>query len=96
MISKVVVSAAGRGTRMLHLGKQKPKHLIEINGKPFLYYLLNNLKQAGFTEIIMIIGYKKELMEDFLNKFNGTFNITIINQFAKYAIRSYKTTILCS
>lgn len=91
MINKVVVSAAGRGTRMLHLGKQKPKHLIKINGRPFLYYLLKNLKEAGFNEIIMVIGYKKELMENFLKEFNKTFNITIVNQFKKLGNKSRTT-----
>lgn len=66
---------------MLHLSKDKPKHLIEIKGKPFLYYLLDNLKQAGFEEIIMVVGYKKEFMEDFLKKYNGQFKITLVNQF---------------
>ena len=37
MINKVVVSAAGKGTRMLQLTKEKPKHLIKINDQPFLY-----------------------------------------------------------
>lgn len=83
MLTKVVVSAAGRGTRMLHLGKEKPKHLIEVAGKPFLYYLLSNLKEAGFKEIIMVIGYKKELMESFLKEYDGQFKITIVNQFEK-------------
>jgi NDP-sugar pyrophosphorylase family protein len=83
MINKVVVAAAGRGTRMLELGKDKPKHLIEINGKPFLYYLLKNLKEAGFTEVIMVIGYKKEIMEKFLSAYDGEFKITIVNQFEK-------------
>ncbi|MDP2586327.1 MAG: sugar phosphate nucleotidyltransferase [Candidatus Komeilibacteria bacterium] len=81
MINKVVVAAAGRGTRMLHLSQEKPKHLIEINGHPFLYYLLKNLKEAGFTEAIMVIGYKKEIMEKFLNTYQGEFKITIVNQF---------------
>lgn len=82
MIKKVVVAAAGRGTRMLDLSKDKPKHLIEVNGHPFLYYLLSNLKEAGFEEIIMVIGYKKEIMEEFLNRYKNEFNIThIINQF---------------
>jgi len=91
MINKVIVAAAGRGTRMLHLSKEKPKHLIKVNGKPFLYYLLNNLKVAGFTEIIMIIGYKKELMEEFLDKYDHNFNLTIINQFEKLGEEKYGT-----
>ena len=81
MIKKVVVAAAGKGTRMLHLSQDKPKHLIEINGKPFLYYLLTNLKTAGFSEIIMVIGYQKKLMEEFLADYKDDFNLTIINQF---------------
>ncbi len=80
MIKKVLVSAAGRGSRMLHLSKDKPKHLIEINNKPFLYYLLSNLKEAGFEEIIMVVGYKKEFMDKFLKEYSQ-FNIKLINQF---------------
>ena len=81
MIKKVVVAAAGRGTRMLHLSANKPKHLIKVNGKPFLYYLMNNLKKAGLTEIYMIIGYKKRMIEKFLTEYKDEFNITVINQF---------------
>jgi NDP-sugar pyrophosphorylase family protein len=80
MIKKVLISAAGRGTRMLELSKDKPKHLIEANGKPFLYYLLSNLKEAGFEDIIMVVGYKKEFMEEFLKQY-PEFNISLVNQF---------------
>jgi choline kinase len=79
MIKKVLISAAGRGSRMLDLSKDKPKHLIEANGRPFLYYLLSNLKQAGFEEIIMVVGYKKEFMEEFLKEYSGEFNIKLVN-----------------
>ena len=81
MIKKVLISAAGRGSRMLDLAKDKPKHLIEVNGKPFLYYLLNNLKKAGFEEIIMVVGYKKEFMDMFLEDYGKEFNVTLVNQF---------------
>lgn len=91
MIKKVLVMAAGRGTRMLDLGKDKPKHLIKTNGKPFLYYLLRNLKEAGFEEIVMVVGYKKEFMEEFLAEYNGEFNITLINQFEVLGDNKYGT-----
>lgn len=81
MIKKALISAAGRGTRMLDLAKDKPKHLIEINGKPFLYYLLNNLKKAGFLEVVMVVGYKKEVMEDFLIEYKNDFDVKVVNQF---------------
>ncbi|MBU1202602.1 NTP transferase domain-containing protein [Patescibacteria group bacterium] len=90
MIRKVLISAAGRGTRMLELSKDKPKHLIEANGRPFLYYLLSNLKAAGFEEIIMVVGYKKEFMEEFLTKY-PEFKIQLVNQFEILGEEKYGT-----
>lgn len=90
-IKKVLISAAGRGTRMLDLSKDKPKHLIETNGKPFLYYLLKNLKEAGFEENIMVVGYKKEFMEEFLKKYSNDFNIKLVNQFEILGENRYGT-----
>lgn len=81
MLKKVLISAAGRGTRMLHLSKDRPKHLIEVNGRPFLYYLLKNLKEAGFNDFILVVGYKKEMMDEFVKNYQNEFPIKIINQF---------------
>jgi NDP-sugar pyrophosphorylase family protein len=85
MINKVVVAAAGKGTRMLHHSQNKPKHLIEVNGRPFIYYLLNRLKQAGFREIIVVIGYQPEIMKQTLSSIKTDFPLTIINQFERSA-----------
>lgn len=70
--------AAGKGTRMLPLTETIPKVLIEINGKPFLYYVIENLKKAGFDEFGIIAGYMKEKIEDFITTNN--INATIIEQ----------------
>ncbi|PLX25148.1 hypothetical protein C0580_03235 [Candidatus Parcubacteria bacterium] len=91
MIKKVLIAAAGRGTRMLDLAKDKPKHLIKANGRPFLYYLLSNLKEAGFDDIIMVVGYKKEFMEDFLSEYKNEFNIKLVNQFEVLGEERYGT-----
>ena len=84
-IKKVVVSAAGRGTRMLELSEDKPKMLIEIKGRPFLAYLLDNILEAGYTQIMMVMGYKEQMMKDFLKsyKFDGrqNYKIETVNQF---------------
>lgn len=93
MLKKVLISAAGRGTRMLHLSKDKPKHLIEINNKPFLYYLLNNLKTAGFSDFILVVGYKKELMGDFVKNYQNEFKIQILNQFEILGDKKYGTAL---
>jgi len=75
---KAVIMAAGKGTRMLPLTKKAPKVLVEVNKKPFLYYVLKSLQEAGFDEIGIIIGYLKENFQPFLDK-NG-FEATLIEQ----------------
>lgn len=69
MIKKVVIAAAGQGTRMLELSKDRSKHLINVINRPFLAYLLDNLVIAGYTDIILVVGYRKELMEAFIKEF---------------------------
>lgn len=81
MIKKVVIQAAGKGTRFKELTKDKPKHLLEVAGRPFLYYQMTDLLKAGFTEMILVIGYKAEQFEAFVNKYN--FPAQIVNQFIK-------------
>lgn len=84
MIKKVVISAAGQGTRMLDLSKDKSKHLISVQDRPFLAYLLDNILKAGYKEIILVAGYREDMIREFLKgyKFDGVnVDIKIINQF---------------
>lgn len=89
MIKKVVVAAAGEGTRMLHLTKNKCKHLIEVGNKPFLTYLLDNLFIAGYRDMILVVGYKEELIKEFLEKYKpplkslkqSQYNIRMVSQY---------------
>jgi len=84
MITKVVIAAAGQGTRMLELTKDKPKHIIEVQDKPFLFYLLDNLFLAGYREIFLVLGFKGELVEKLLEHYiapcSREFKIKFINQ----------------
>jgi len=83
-INKVVISAAGQGTRMLELSKDKSKHLIEVLERPFLAYLLDNIYQAGYREIILVVGFKSDLMADFVNNYlknREGLDIKLVSQF---------------
>lgn len=75
---KVVVLAAGKGTRMLPLTKDVPKVLVEVNKKPFLYYVFSNLIKAGYDQIGLVVSYKKEKIEKFLKEYG--FSATLIDQ----------------
>lgn len=72
MIRKVVVAAAGQGTRMLRLTNNKPKTLINVRERPFLAYLLDDLFEAGYKEIILVVGYKEDLMKKFLDEYKSS------------------------
>ena len=57
---KAVILAAGRGTRMPNVTKDKPKALIDINGKTILQRQIETLKKNQIEKIILVIGYKSE------------------------------------
>lgn len=89
IIKKVVIAAAGEGTRMLHLTTNKSKHLINIRKRPFLAYLLDNLFLAGYRDLILVVGYKEELIGEFLEKYMpplkslrpSQYQITMVSQY---------------
>ncbi len=89
MITNVVISAAGRGTRMKHLSERRPKHLIEVNGKPFLFYVLESLREAGLTDMTIVSGYYAEMIDDFVKTL--PYPVQVVNQFAQLGEDEYGT-----
>lgn len=66
---QAVVLAAGKGTRMNNGNDcQIPKVMFPLNGKPIISYCLDNLKKAGIEKIILVVGYQKEMVEEYLGK----------------------------
>jgi len=66
---KAVILAAGQGIRMRPLTLEKPKVLIEVAGKPFLYHVIERLKKAGINELGIVVGYKKGMVKEFLEDY---------------------------
>jgi len=60
---KAIILAAGRGSRMKNLTDERPKCLVELRGKSLLDWQLEALLGAGITEIAVVTGYKRELLE---------------------------------
>lgn len=78
MHSTIVIGAAGRGTRMGELAADKPKHLVRVSGKPWLFFVLHAARLAGFERIIVIIGYQAHIMREFLRTL--PFPVEIVDQ----------------
>ena len=60
---KAIILAAGRGSRMNSLTDDLPKCLLEVEGKPLLQHQINALSSAGITDISIVTGYKRELLQ---------------------------------
>jgi len=76
MTKTIAIMAAGRGTRMKHLTAGGPKHLLPILGRPFLEYTLDRVREAGFEDIVIIVGHQPGAFE----QYRGQPGIRIIEQ----------------
>jgi UDP-N-acetylglucosamine diphosphorylase/glucosamine-1-phosphate N-acetyltransferase len=60
---KAVLLAAGEGTRMWPLAASKPKHLLPVAGKPIISYILKTLAENSLTDVVLIVGFKRDQIE---------------------------------
>ena len=79
-INEAVILVGGRGTRLNPITNSIPKPLVDINGKPFLYYLIEQLKHFKINNITLLTGYKSLQFKEFKDKYNRKFNINLITQ----------------
>lgn len=69
-IRKAVIPAAGFGTRFLPQTKAMPKEMLPIVDKPIIQYIVEELVDAGITDIILVTGYHKRTIEDHFDAAN--------------------------
>jgi NDP-sugar pyrophosphorylase family protein len=58
-----IILAGGEGIRLQSVVSDCPKVLAEINGRPFITYLLDQLVESGFQSVVLCTGYKAEMVE---------------------------------
>ncbi len=78
-ISTALLLAAGTGSRLFPLTKNLPKCLTIVNKKSILERLVKNLKKQGFKRLVIVTGYKKECIMDFLGYQSGDLSIEYIH-----------------
>jgi glucose-1-phosphate thymidylyltransferase len=57
---QAVVLAAGQGTRLRPLTEDKPKGMVEVDGKPILTHCFEQLARLDADELLVVVGYMKE------------------------------------
>lgn len=73
---KVVIMAGGRGTRISTIANDIPKPMISLEGKPVLEYELECLREQGFTDIILTVGYLGHIIKDYFGDGSGISPVT--------------------
>ena len=61
-----IILAGGLGTRLKDTVPDLPKCMAPVNGKPFLFYVINELRLQGIEKFIFSLGYKHEVIETYL------------------------------
>lgn len=62
---QAILLAGGLGTRLRSVVNDRPKPMALVEDKPFMEYLIQELKKNGITDIVMAVGYKGSMVEDY-------------------------------
>ncbi|MFC1900185.1 bifunctional sugar-1-phosphate nucleotidylyltransferase/acetyltransferase [Chloroflexota bacterium] len=65
-MKQAVILAAGEGQRLRPFTVTRPKTMLSIAGKPILQYVIESLAQNGIRDIVVIVGYRKEQVFDYI------------------------------
>lgn len=68
-VDNAIILAAGMSTRFVPLNFEKPKGLLEINGETLIEQQINQLREKGIQEIIVVVGHMKEQFEFLVEKY---------------------------
>jgi|TARA_B110000483_G_C18120153_1_gene513266 glucose-1-phosphate cytidylyltransferase len=68
LCTAAVVLCGGIGTRIKEITYKIPKPLIKIQDKPLIWYTISSLLKSGIDKIIFPLGYKGEMIENYLKK----------------------------
>lgn len=83
---KAIVLSAGQGSRLGHLVDDRPKCLIDFNGRSLLDRQLDTLDANGVNEAVVVTGFHDELVRQAIEARTGGPNVrTIFNPFYKVA-----------
>lgn len=67
-VRKAVIPIAGFATRFLPACKAVPKCMLTILDKPIIQYIVDEAVESGIEEIVMVIGRKKDVIQDYFRE----------------------------
>ncbi len=90
---KVIILAAGQGTRLRPLTDDKPKCMVEVKGRSILERHLDTIHACGIrdTDITIVAGYRGDVLQ---SRFAGTEIRIIVNE--EYGTTNMVCSLMCA
>jgi glucose-1-phosphate cytidylyltransferase len=80
---KVLILAGGLGTRISEETADKPKPMVQIDGRPILWHLMTIFSKQGLNDFVLALGYKSEVIKRWLmdlNELEGSIEIETLSK----------------
>ena len=68
---QAIILAAGLGTRLRPITDEVPKCMVSVNGIRIIDKQIDNLHKAGVKDIVVVGGYKADVLKKHLERYNG-------------------------
>ena len=66
-VIKAIIPAGGFGTRFLPITRAIPKEMLPIGDKPIIHYIIQELVDAGITELLILVGRGRECLMNYFD-----------------------------
>ena len=63
---KVAILCGGVGTRLAEETEIKPKHMVEVGGRPILWHIMMHYSAHGFDDFVVALGYTGEQIKKYM------------------------------
>jgi len=70
MKMQAIILAAGMGKRLKDLTKNNTKCMVKVNGVTLIERMLNQLENLNLSRIVLVVGYKAQVLKDFVSELN--------------------------
>jgi len=77
-VNQCLILAAGNGTRIKSVAGGLPKPLVAFRGKPILEYVIDRARQAGIDHVVIVVGYRSDLIRRWLEGRSLGVSITLV------------------
>lgn len=88
-VDNAIIMAAGLSSRFAPLSYEKPKGVLTVRGEVLIERQIRQLREAGITDITVVVGYMKEAFFYLEDKFSVTIRVN-----AEYSVRNNNSTLM--